>query len=368
MTQTHERKHSLLLVDDDDGFRTVLQETLVEEGFHVDAARNGLLGIDAAKTHAYDIIILDIKMPGMDGMEALKILLRESPSSDFMMLTGVHDVGLAVEALKLGVREYFTKPVESDYLVQQIRTTLRARDAEEKIRDLEATYTARLLYELRTPIATIKSGVGFLLKGMAGQLTEQQREVLSHLDVNTGRIVALLNDMIDLSKLETGKVGIEKIAVNFDQFVPAIVNQYEHLAKAGKITLTSRIDENIPTTELDMEKISQVITNLLDNALKYTNEGGTVEFSVKPVEEVEAGAAKQYVLIEVKDSGSGISPEELPYVFDKFKEFLTGKASSKKTTGLGLAICRNIVEAHKGKMTVESIVGTGSTFRAFIPV
>ena len=359
---------SLLIVDDDESFRKLLATTLQEEGYKVDDTHSAETAIEMARAHTYDIILLDVKMPGMNGIDALRILRKDSSNTDYMMLTGVHDISIAVEAVKLGAREYLTKPFDADFLLKQIRTLLRARIAEQKLREAEAQFSSRLLYDLRNPLSTIQTGIGFLLKGMAGQLNDQQEVVVGHLSANTDKLLTLLNDMIDLSKFETGTVEVEMMPTNLDDFIPRACEEFRPLASAKKIDLRLNVSGNLPTVTVDTDKVGQVVKNLLDNAIKYTNENGSIAIDVNLTRPDTGKPEKEYVEIKVKDNGAGISAEELPFVFDKYKEFLTGKTSSKKTTGLGLAICRNIVEAHRGRMWVDSEPGKGSTFTVLLPV
>ena len=359
---------SILIVDDDENFGDLLATTVHDEGYEVEHIGDAQKAIVMAREKSYDIILLDVKMPGMNGIDALKVLKKESPMTDYIMLTGVHDISIAVEAVKLGAREFLTKPFESEYLLQQLRSTLRARAAENKLREAEANFSSKLLYDLRNPLSTIQSGISFLQKGMAGPLSDQHQVVLGHIGANTEKIMTLLSDMIDISKFETGKVEIEKTPVNFDEFIPRVCEEFASLATAKKIKFNASVAGNLPTVIIDIQKVGQVVKNLLDNAIKYTNEGGSISVDVNLVKPDTADPGKEYVEIKVKDTGAGISPEELPFVFDKYKEFLTGKTSAKKTTGLGLAICRNIVEAHRGRMWVDSELCKGSTFTVLLPV
>jgi len=368
MTEQPGRKSRILVVDDDEDFRKVISIALSEEGFEVHQSSTGEGGVKAARERDFDLILLDIHMPVMDGIQALKILRQETPSTDFAMITGYQDVHLAVESLKLGAKEYLMKPIDPGELVQRVKSALRAHAAEKQVKDLQAEFNSRLLHELRTPLNTVKSAVGFLTKGMAGPTTEQQQDVLTHIDNNATKLIAQLSDMIDLTQFESGRVDIEKLPTNLDELIPAICTRFEPLTRTKKIALKINTSANIPTIEIDQDKIEQVIENLLDNAVKYTNEGGTITISASSAHKTIANKSHEVVEIAVSDTGSGISKEELPFVFDKYKEFLTGKTSQQKTTGLGLAICRSIVEAHKGTMSVESTPGKGSMFKFILPV
>ena len=358
----------ILLVDDDNDFRSLVRSTLLDEGFDVDDVGNGKLALAKLKEKTYDVVLLDIKMPEMDGLETLRQARPGAPTTDFVMITGFQDITIAVESIKLGAREYLTKPVEPDALIQRIHSIVRAHVAETRLREVQAEFNSRLLYDVRNPVVTVKSAIGFLLKGMAGPLTEQHSEVLNHMDFNIGKVLSILNDMIDLDQFESGRVRLEKLPTNLDDLVPAICGQMEPLAHAKQLTLSVNTGPGIPTIELDAEKIEQVITNLLDNAIKYTPEKGKIAVQMKLVSGTVRNTPQECVEITVSDTGTGIPADELPYVFNKHKEFLTGKASAKKSTGLGLAICRGIVEAHNGAISVRSEHGKGSTFSVLLPI
>ena len=367
MTTETTEKPRILVVDDDTDFRTLVTSSLIEEGFIVDDVAGGEAALLEIKKQQYEIVLLDIKMSGMNGVQTLKALRAEAPDTDYVMITGFQDITLAIECIKLGAKEYLNKPIDAVDLIQRIRSMLRARTAEQRLKEREKEFNSRLLHEIRHPLATVTSGIGFLRKEMAGPLTDQQSEVLNHISSNLEKLMALVNDMIDLSKFESGNVLLEKLPTNLDILVPAICGRLEMQAKAKKLTLNVTVDKNIPTFELDQEKIDQVVSNLIDNAIKHTEEKGSISISAVVVQKTIGGKNRECVEIAVADSGTGIGSNELPYVFDKYKEFLTGTTSKKKTTGLGLAICRSIAEAHKGILTVESVVGKGSTFRVILP-
>src|SRR5512140_1278657 len=126
------------------------------------------------------------------------------------MMTGMSDVSMTVEAMKLGAKEYLTKPIDMDQLVPQLKGIIRARDAEDRVRRLQAEHTARLLYDLHNPIAGLKQSIGYLLKGMAGPLGDQQKELLGYMTASIEKVIGLLTDMMDLTKLEGGRVRLNK--------------------------------------------------------------------------------------------------------------------------------------------------------------
>ena len=177
-TTMDEAKIRVLVADDEDGLRTTIAAWLGDEGFDVQEAPNGLDAVKLVQSNDFDIALLDIKMPGMNGLEVLRYIRKNSPTTDTVMMTGMIDVSMAVEAMKLGAKEYLTKPIDLDQLVPQLKALMRKRDAEDRIRQLQAEHTARLLYDLHNPISGLRQSIGYLLKGMAGTISDHQKELL----------------------------------------------------------------------------------------------------------------------------------------------------------------------------------------------
>ncbi len=361
-------KWNLLVVDDNVSFLKDTCDVLSSEGMTVDGAAHGEEAIKLARQHSYDLVLLDINMPVMDGMQTLKILRKESPASDVIMVTGYQDIQLAVESMKIGAKEYITKPIDPGDLVQRVKTALRAHAAEARVKNMEAQFSSRLLHELLNPLHSVHAAIDFVLKQSAGPVTDQQMEVLHNINTSITKMDALINDMIDLSLFESGNVELEKLPVNIDELIPAVIARLKGRAAAKKITLSAHIKSGTPTVEIDLEKIEQVLTNLIENSLKYTSSGGSIDVKLVTGKMKLNNTDHECITISVTDTGSGIAKEDIPFVFDKYKEVLTGKESKQKTTGLGLAICKSIVEAHNGVIDVDSIPGKRTTFTFSLPV
>lgn len=357
----------VLVVDDDDRFRTFVHDTLTGEGLTVHEGRNGKEALAAFNHGSYDLMLLDFKLPDMNGIDVLKSVREKSPTTDVMVITGYNDINLAVDLLKLGAKEYVMKPIEPAELIQRVRTAVRARTAEQRLKQLQFDFSSRLFYDLRSPLHTIMSTLEFLQKDAAGKLSERQQLLLDSVGANLQQMNGLLNDLIDLTLLESGKVDIEKLPTNLDELLPSLLERFRSRANAKHIFLTLKTNRNIPTLEIDAAKIDQVFSNLLDNAVKYT-EKGEIKVQLSVVKATLNGSDRECVEALISDTGIGIPKEELPLMFDKYKDMLIGKSSTKRTTGLGLAICRNIIDAHNGSLSVDSVVGKGSTFKILLPV
>jgi signal transduction histidine kinase len=364
---TKDQKPRLLVVDDEDDFRTLIADALEAEGYAVTQARDGEEAVHLARQFSFDLALLDVRMPKMNGIEVLEILRKEAPTTDYIMLTGSQEIHIAVQSIKLGAKEFLSKVQPLEELLNRVRNVLRSHLAEVKIKELQSAFTSKLLYNLLTPLRTIKSSVEFIEQESMGKLTDQQRSILAGIDSAICTMDAILNDMIDLSMFESGRVEIDKFPTNLDEVVPIICSRYHLQADSKKITLTVDVTGNIPTVEVDPAKIEQVIGNLMDNALKYTAGGGLIRVNVSAKTLSEEGDQREYIAVSIADTGVGIPVEMIPLLFDKNQIFIDGKLPERKTTGLGLLLCRSIVEAHNGKIFAESEVGKGSKFTFLVP-
>ncbi|MEX1139769.1 MAG: response regulator [Bacteroidota bacterium] len=363
-------KISVLIADDEDGLRSTIAAWLTDEGFIVQEAPDGTEAIKKIQSNDFDIALLDIKMPGANGLEVLRYIKKNSGPTEVVMMTGMSDVSMAVEAMKLGAREYLTKPLDMDQLVPQLRNLLKKRDAEDRIRRLQSEHTARLLYDLHNPIAGLKQSIGYLLKGMAGSLGDHQKELLGYMTNSIDKVILLLNDMMDLTKLEGGRVRLNKGIGNLTDAVSKVVQEFQIPIKSNKITLDHVAEPDIPPLEYDSEKVEQVLQNFLSNAIKYTPRQGAIVVQVRKVQLVleEGQQPAEFVMISVFNSGPGIPKAELSLIFDRYRDVVSDKENKQRTTGLGLIICQRIIEAHNGKIWVESEQGKGATFFFALPV
>jgi two-component system, sensor histidine kinase and response regulator len=365
-----EEKIQVLIADDEDPLRITIGAWLVDEGFEVKQAADGVEAIKKVQEKDFDIALLDIKMPGANGLEVLRYIKKNSAHTEVVMLTGMSDVSMAVEAMKLGAKEYLTKPVDMEQLVPQLKGIIRARDAEDHIRRLQSEHTARLLFDLHNPIAGLRQSIGYLLKGMAGSLGDHQKELLGYMTTSIDKVINLLTDMMDLTKLEGGRVRLNKGISSLGTSVQNIIQEFNIPIQSSKITLDFYAEPDLPTLEYDSEKVEQVVKNFMDNAVTHTPPQGAIVVQVRKVAIVleEGQQATEHVMVSVFNSGNGIKPEELPLIFDRYRDLVSGKSNKDKLSGLGLIISQRIIEAHNGKIWVESELGKGATFHFALPI
>jgi len=234
---------------------------------------------------------------------------------------------------------------------------------EKQVEQMKSDFVANVSHEIRSPMAPMKDALSLILDGTAGPLSEQQRKFLELLDNNMKRLLRLVNDLLDLSKIEAGKMEIKKECVNIQFLTKDIVDTIGVYALKKKLDLSFSVKGNLPEIDCDKDRITQVIINLVMNAIKFTPEGSRVAIAVSEGKKL---GDKRYIQVSVSDTGPGMAKEEVNILFSRFKQLVSPE--KVKGTGLGLAISKAIIEMHGGRIWVESEIGKGSTFNFTLPV
>jgi PAS domain S-box-containing protein len=228
-------------------------------------------------------------------------------------------------------------------------------------KELEADFAAMIAHDLRSPLTSVVSTAAMMEDGLFGPVGEEQQRWLAKMQTMCRSLVDLVNDFLDLSKLEAGHVNLQKGIVDLNQLIRSNVEAYLPVASRKNILVFGQVEPNLSAIEADPRRLDQVLHNLISNALKFTPEGGKIEIGAGQEDGTE-------IKLWVKDTGVGIPAEELGSLFHKYRQTTSGKTSQDKGTGLGLVICKMIVEAHGGRIEVESAPGKGSTFTVRLPV
>lgn len=224
---------------------------------------------------------------------------------------------------------------------------------------LKTNFTSMVSHELRTPLTAIKEGISIVLDGSAGPVNDEQKDFLGTAFRNVERLARLINDVLDFSKLRSGKMVMKMKDADVPLIIQEVVKANEPLASSKGLYLRTSTEGEIPRIKLDRDRIIQVIINLLSNASKFTEKGGITITACRKDEEV---------IVSVEDTGPGIKAADIPKLFAEFRQLEDAKTRKTGGTGLGLAICKQIVERHGGRIWVESEEGKGSAFRFSLPV
>jgi signal transduction histidine kinase len=243
---------------------------------------------------------------------------------------------------------------------QRKKWEVEIKKSEEEIQKLKQDFASMIVHDLRSPMTVIKGFTDLMATRHLGQITDKQALALTTMQKSVDMQLSLINDYLDLSRLEAGRMDINLKPLDLNQVITSAVRLVDVLAELENLKLTVEMDPALPFVLGDEAKFEQVLVNLLTNAIKFTDEGGSITIS--------AAAEGDMMQVSISDTGIGISNDDMPLLFDKYRQIKTGKTSEQKGTGLGLVIAKLIVEAHGGKIWANSEVGKGSTFNFTVPM
>ncbi len=363
----------ILAVDDAPDNLILLDKLLRRQGFDVVNASSGKECLSKSISEHLDLIILDVAMPEMDGFETLKHLRENEITKGIpviILTANSKDAKSIEEGFTLGADEYLTKPIEQDELIARVRSILRAVKAEQNLEQLKADFQSMLVHDLRSPLSVIIGVLELSANGEFDQNPSELKEFLGSALETSQKMLVLINDILDVAKLEAGKLQLNKQPNDFNVIVVGAVARLKILSRDKGIFLTVQEDKNIPICEFDSGKLEQVVTNLVSNAIKFTPKDGSINIKtyVRHFDDDVPGLKGDYVAMDVEDTGVGISSDEIPLIFDRYRQVKSAQTSRQKGTGLGLTIVKRVTEAHGGKVFVESALGKGTKFSVVIPI
>jgi signal transduction histidine kinase len=363
----------LLVVDDDAMNRDVLSRRLERQGHRVHTASSGATALQLMQENAFEVVLLDIMMPDMDGYEVLGHIkaderLRHVP---VIMISAIDEVQSVVRCIEAGAEDYLAKPFDPTLLKARIGASLekkRGRDRElvlyeqlqknyrrlEELEKLRDDMRNMIVHDLRTPLTAVIVGVEML--GSHGDLSASQRDMINIAAGGGKTLLRMINDLLDVEKMESGTSQLRYEPLSAATLIAKAVEQVGSLAEMEGTALVMELRGDL-LFEGDENKLSRTLVNLIANAIKFTH-AGTVTVSASP-----DGAS--CIRFAVRDTGAGIPPEAFERIFEKFGQL---DAGNRVGTGLGLAFCKLAVEAHGGRIEVESTPGAGSTFSFTVPV
>ncbi len=275
-------------------------------------------------------------------------------------------IGLALFARRRRKRPDQLQP-KIEFVPEMVRDEGERERIEETLRRvyeasrLRSEFLANMSHELRTPLNTVMGFAAFIQSAKAGPVTDAQKEYLGEILQSSRHLLQLIDDILDLAKIEAGKMKFVPEQVDLAQVVQEVRDSMQVLAAEKSLALSIEMDPALPPAMLDRAKLKQVLYNFLSNSIKFTPDHGSIAVRVAP----ERG---QFFRIEVEDTGIGIAAEELPHLFADFHQLDVGSAKKYPGTGLGLSLTKRIVEAQGGMVGVRSTPGVGSTFWAILPL
>lgn len=371
---------TVLVIDDEEPIRFLCVDLLKSMNFRVLTAADGESGLRVLEAEPdVDVVVCDVRMPGIDGIETTRRIHERFPGTDVIVLTGYGSIDVAVEAMKNGAADFLRKPFKLDALLRSIDAVCEKRslrqhlaggagegrgDAllEEKLAEfdrLKDEFLSITSHELLTPLTPISGYLETLRDGALGELTSDQREAIDTIYGEIDKLRVHIRNLLSIRNLQGGCLELHMAEVDLREVAAEAVRQVASAALERCVAIRTRdAGETMVTT--DPEHLAAVLVELLRNAVKFSRpEGGEVALSI--------GRDGDRVAVTVTDDGIGIAPENLPRIFDKFYQAQRGDARSHEGIGIGLTVARGVVDALGGTIRVESTPGTGTSVTVELP-
>jgi signal transduction histidine kinase len=387
---------AVLLVEDEPGHEELIRRQLQrgKRRVAIVCVRSLAAALAQLEANAYDVILADLSLPDSQGLKGVKILRAACGAVPIVVLTSLRDELVEDEALDSGAQDYLCKDDATPHALERVirhsitRQRLLAKmrhmlDALMESRRVQAlqqrllrkknrrlrqlcntaqTFVDNVSHEFRTPLTVIKDHVSLVRDGVAGQVTDEQREMLDIAVVRVDDMDAMVNDLLDSSKLATGILSAWRSTCRLNSIVEQVLPALCRKADVKRIQFDVNIPDNLPNIFCDEEKTRRVLINLVGNAMKFCGTPGVVRL------DAQLDALAGEVIVRVSDNGHGIASEDLRAIFDRFRQLPAKGQRGTSGFGLGLGIAKDLVELNLGRLEVDSQVGRGSTFSFTIPL
>jgi two-component system, sensor histidine kinase and response regulator len=364
----------ILVVDDENSIRTTLGIFLEQTGYEVVTAEDVSIALQRLEDGTVDVVVSDIAMPRVSGVQLLQMIRQGSPRVQVIMMTGQPTVETAAAAVRAGAFDYLIKPVAKDDFLRCVDKAAKFKASEDerirlaeaerrhkaeleqnynRLRDLESlrdSLVHMIVHDLRSPLAGIHGYLDLLKARMAAGFGPTESGYFSHIERNTDRMVQMVTAVLDVNRLESGLMPLKLQAYDLTELARTALASLVSLAGERQVSVEAPSEPVM--AKADKEIISRVIGNLLSNAFKFTPDCGAMRVMVSRQDSVAR--------LAVADTGPGIPDKHHQRIFEKFGTI--DKSTRGYSTGLGLAFCKLAIEAHGGRIGVDSAVGKGSTF------
>jgi two-component system sensor histidine kinase/response regulator len=366
----------ILVIDDENGIREGCRRVLQPAGFHVQGAATIREGLQKLQEDAFDLVLLDVMMPDGRGIDLLKPIREADPDTVCVIITGYATVELAVEAIKQGAYDFISKPFTSDHLLMTVNQGLEKRRLSletkrlaeverraatlahekqemERLDQQKSDFMRTVAHELRAPVAGAQSLVRTLLRGMSGDLTDQQKEILQRIEARQSQLMDLVNDLLSLAASKTFDQDEPLKPVSLIAEIQRVLDQFSVEVEKKCLVTSCTLPEKDVLVKASEDGLPKIFNNLVGNAVKYTPEGGQVE--------IEVIEGPDGVVCKIKDTGIGIPEQDLPHLGEEFFRARNARKSGVIGTGLGLSIVKQQLDRCGGKIEVQSEEGKGTT-------
>lgn len=363
----------VLLIEDNPGDADLVRLRLVERKpeVNVDCVQRLAEGLACITAQPPALVLLDLNLPDSQGAETFRRILEKAPDVPIVILSGQDDEALAIKALHQGVQDYLVKGAITG--IELDRAMRHAIERQALLRSLEISrkqqlefknhFLSHVSHELRTPLTCIHQYVTILLDGIAGDMTGEQREHLKTVLKSVNQLAAMVRDLLEATRAESGKMRIERRCVPLPDLIATAVGMMKATADEKRVGLEVGVDGSLPFVYGDPDRILEILINLIENAIKFTPQDGAVT-----VQACRIPTDPDFVCVSVADTGCGIKPEVRSLIFERLYQDPNAVDNNRKGLGLGLFIAKELVRLHGGRIWVLSETGHGSTFSFTLPL
>jgi len=360
-------KKRIIVIDDDPVMRLSCFKILDKEGYLVETYEDGEQGLKAIEKQKPDLLVIDLKMPKIGGMEVIARVHEIDPEICIVVITGYATIGTAVDAMKAGAYDFLPKPFTPDELrlivsrgIERSELAEQSRRLKQEKENLQRRFLTFVSHQLQSPLVAVQQYLD-VLKHLGDSPDKQslQNEWINRSLDRIKELISIIRDWLTISKIESGQFVecLGRVAVK--PIIDDLVQTYAEQAKEKNITMISNLENNLPDLKAHDECLKMLFSNLIVNAIKYNKPNGTIKISAKD----EA----DQLIISVSDTGIGIPDDKLDLIFEEFYRVKDESTKNISGTGLGLPICKKIINELGGKIAVESQYNKGTSFQVFLP-
>jgi two-component system sensor histidine kinase/response regulator len=356
----------ILVIDDEEIVRESCVRILQGQDFIVKTADNGELGIATLKEFLPDLVLVDLKMPGMSGFEVLEEIFAIDATIVTIVITGFATVDSAVEAMKKGTFDFIPKPFQPDELRLVVHRglerrnlvleTIRLRNEKEMLRE---HFAAIVSHELKSPLGAVQQNLFALADDLEDKLSKEQMDKLKRLQKRIKGLVKLVNTWLRVISVDINKIKEQFETIALEPVIEGALDTVENQAVRKDITISADIAGGLGFVSGEAGTLTEALVNLLTNSIKYSQIGADIRIS--------AAQKNKQIIIEVEDHGVGIAEDDINSLFTDFYRG-NNLPKGERSSGVGLSITKRIVEAHDGTIEVKSELGKGSTFIIRLPM
>lgn len=351
---------SLLVVDDNEDNLDMLSRRLTRQGFSTGLARSGQAAINMVRERRWELVLLDVMMPGLSGMDVLAVIRRTWSAVELpvIMVTAKVQSEDIVSALELGANDYVTKPIVFPVVLARVRTQLRLK----RLAESKDEFLRIASHDLKNALTAVRASSEILHKVIApgAVLTDEASQLAHAVARGADQMNRIIEDFLDFQALQDGQLRLNFSTADLNVIIRDAAAAIDDYARSKGISLRLELVENLPALEADVSRLGQVITNLLSNAIKFSQPGTTT--TVRTMDEEEG------VLCEVIDAGPGLTDADMLKLFGRYAKLSNRPTGGEKSVGLGLSICKRMIDLHDGDIGARNNERVGATFWFRVPL